>query len=122
MAKKKSATARIGMAEEIRSLLTANPKLSGKETLEAIKAKFPETPINEKSFGVGFYMARKKLGISSTRRGASAKKVVVRKMPSAARPSVDMTALQAAAKFLTQVGSAETAIEAIKQVQALQLG
>lgn len=122
MTKKKSATtAKLNMAEEIKSLLGANSKLSAKETLEAIKAKHPDAQINEKSFGVAFYNARKKLGIASKGRGGAAKKVVVRKMPSVTRPAVDMPTLQAAAKFITVIGSPETAIEAIKQVQRLQI-
>lgn len=121
MAKKKSAS-EFKMAEAIRAVLTENSSRNSKETLEAIKAKYPNTKVNEKSFEVAFYMARKKLGIASTGRGGAAKAVVVRKkLPSAARPTVDLATLQAAVKFLGEVGSAEKAAEAIRQVQALQL-
>jgi hypothetical protein len=114
MAKKKSA---FKMAEEIRSVLTKSPKLSASETLEAVQTKHPGTKVNEKSFGVAFYGARKKLGIGG-RRG---KKVVRRKRPSAAQPIINLGTLQAAAKFIAEAGSAETAIDAIRQVQALQV-
>jgi len=121
MAKKKAASD-FGMAEAIRTVLNENPQSSGKETLEAIKSKHPNAKVNEKSFGVAFYMARKKLGIASSGRG-TAKKVVRKKMPVASNGSaLDINTLQAAAKFLTSAGSAEAAIEAIRQVQALQLG
>jgi hypothetical protein len=121
MAKKKAATTKLNMSEEIKILLGANSKVSAKEALEAIKAKYPAAQINEKSFGVGFYIARKKLGIASKSHRGAAKKVVMRKMPSATRPSVDMATLQAAVKYLNEVGSAERAVEAIKQIQALQM-
>ena len=121
MAKKKAAAPDFNMADEIRTVLGENPKFSGKEALDAIKTKHPNAKINEKSFGVAFYNARKKLGIESKGRGGGAKKVVMRKLPSATRPAVDLATLQAAVKFLGEVGSAETAIEAIKQVQALQV-
>src|SRR5262249_29827542 len=102
------------------SVLTDNPKASSKETLEAIKAKHPGAKINEKSFGVAFYMARKKLGIGSKGRG---RKVARKKLPATVTGSpLDISTLQAAAKFLTSAGSADAAIEAIRQVQTLQLG
>jgi hypothetical protein len=118
MAKKKAA-ASFKMAEEIRALLSDNRKLSAPEVLKALQAKHPDTPINEKSFSVAFYGARKKLGIASERGGG--KKVVRKKLPSAGRPKVDLGALQAAARFLAEAGSTETAIEAIRQVQGLQI-
>src|SRR5262245_22335668 len=99
------------MAEPIRTVLTGTPESSGKETLEAIKAKHPDAKINEKSFGVAFYMARKKLGIGSKGRRGTAK-VVRKKVPAAATgASLDIGTLQAAAKFLTAAGSADAAIE-----------
>ena len=125
MAKKKAASKEPAMAEQIRDLLTATPTLSLKETLEIIKAKSPE-PVNEKSFGVAFYNARNKLGIKSP----GSKKVVRKKVPSssAAAPARAASSagskwsiLQAAARFLSEAGSADAAIEAIKQVQSLQV-
>lgn len=119
---KKKAAAEFSMADAIRTVLGENPKASSKEALEAIKAKHPNAKVNEKSFGVAFYMARKKLGIASTGRG-TAKKVVRKKVPTASNgSSLDIGTLQAAVKFLTSAGSADAAIEAIRQVQALQLG
>ena len=43
------------------------------------------------------------------------------KVVASSRPSVDLAMLQSAARFLREVGSAEAALEAIKQVQAVQV-
>ena len=69
--------------------------------------------INENSFSVAFYSARKKLGIASGN-GRGGKRVVKKRLPSApaARPTVDLATLQAAAKFLDEVGNADVAIVA----------
>lgn len=118
MAKKKAAGS-FKMAEEIRTLLGENPKLGANEALKALQERHPGTSINENSFSVAFYAARKKLGIASGPRGG--KRVVRKKLPSAARPAVNLATLQAAAKFLAESGSVETAVEAIRQVQGLQI-
>ena len=117
MAKKK-AQPEFKMSETIREILTANPKLSSKEVCEAVLAKHPNTKINEKSFSVAFYNARNKLGIGpSGRRRKAAKKA---NRPAAVK-SIDLAKLQSAARFLSEVGGAAAAIEAIKQVQAVQV-
>ena len=123
MARKKSAT-KFNMAAEIRSLLKQNRALSAREVYEALKKKFPRQSINESSCGVGFSGARKKLGISQTKTGRKRKmdKKTVRKMkPAATAQAVDMATLQAAAKFVSEVGNAEKAIAAIRQLRALQI-
>ncbi len=121
MAKKKAA-GQINMAEEIRNLLKENRKLSGKEVVSALKKKFPKQKINEGSCGVAFSTARKKLGLSTGRpkkRKGAVKKVMRRKPASV---SVDLAALEAAAKFLSKAGSEEQAIAAIRQLRSLQVG
>ena len=116
---KKQANSEFNMSEAIRDILKENPSLSSKEAIDAILAKYPTAKINKNSFSVAFYTGRKKLGINSSGRG---KRIARRKsMTTTTRPSVDFAALQATAKFLSEVGSAEAAIEAIKQVQAIQL-
>ena len=117
MAKKKN-TAEFNMSEAIRDLLTENPKLTSQQTTDAILAKFPKAKINKNSFSVAFYTGRKKLGIGSSRRG---RKVGVRKTVTSSQPAVNLAMLRSAAKFLSEIGSAETALEAIKQVQAVQV-
>ncbi len=123
MAKKKSARG-FNMAAEIRSLLRQNRSLSGQDLYKALKKKFPRQKINESSCGVAFSGARKKLGISQRKSGKkrkAAKKTVRRMKPTAAAQAVDMAALQAAAKFVSEVGDAEKGIAAIRQVRSLQI-
>jgi hypothetical protein len=123
MAKKKSSDG-VNMAEEIRAVLMENPKFSGREVIEALTAKHPGLKINKASAGVAFSNARKKLGIvkGAKKKGGGAR-VVRKRVPTTttSRPAMDMATLQAAAKFVSQVGSAETAIEAVRQVVALQI-
>ena len=121
MAKKKP-QAEFKMSEVIREILAASPKLSSKEASEAVVAKYPDATINKNSFSVAFYTARKKLGIDSPGRGKKSIKKVGKKLGRpAARQTVDLAMMQAAAKFLSEVGGAEAALEAIKQVQAVQV-
>ncbi len=115
---KKSSTPEFNMSEVIREILTASPKLSSKEVSDAILAKYPGAKINKNSFSVAFYTGRKKLGISSSGRG---RKVSLRKSTSGSRPSLNLAMLQTTAKFLSEIGGAEAAFEAIKQVQAVQV-
>lgn len=119
MAKKRSSSG-INMAAEIRAILKEDPKLSGREVFEALTKKFPKAKINESSCSVAFSGARKKLGIApGKKRRRGAKKTVVRKRTAA--PKIDLEALQAAAKFVTQVGNADKALEAVRQVRLLQV-
>ena len=120
---KKSAAVEFNMPQAIRELLTETPKMSSTEVSDAITAKYPGATINKGSFAAGFYTIRKKLGIGKSKRG---RKVGVRvakaeARQSARRPSVDLAMMQTTAKFLSEVGGAEAALEAIKQVQAVQV-
>ena len=122
MAKKMAAAPEFKMSQVIREILKANPKLSSKEASEAVVAKHPDATINKNSFSVAFYTARKKLGIGSSGRGKKSIKKVGKKLGRpAARQTVDLAMMQATAKFLSEVGGAEAAMEAIKQVQAVQV-
>ena len=116
MAKKKAA-ADFNMSQAIAEALTANPKASSQEILEALVTKYPAAKINKNSFSVAFYTGRKKLGIGSSRRG----KKGARKVKSAGNPNMNFQTLQSAARFLSEVGGADAALAAIKQVQALQM-
>jgi hypothetical protein len=120
MAKKKSASG-FNMAAEIRGLLEENRDLSGKDVYTALKKKFPRKGINESSCGVAFSGARKKLGITQPRRGKKRKTAVVKLKPAAAALKVNLNALQAAAKFVSEVGDADKAIAAIRQLRSLQI-
>jgi hypothetical protein len=118
MAKKKSNRSEFNMAAEIRALLGQNPSLSAGGMYEALQKKFPGEKINKSSCDVSYYTHRRKLGIGKRRRK------VRRLKPgsAAARPArVNLDALLAARKFLTDVGGEETAIAAIRQVASLQI-
>jgi hypothetical protein len=119
MMAKKAANAEFNMAEAIRDVLTANPKVSSREAVDAIQSKYPSAKINRNSFSVAFYTGRKKLGMgSSGRRGRIGRRVG---RGGGASHNVNVAKLQAAARFLSEVGSAEAAMEAIKLVQAIQV-
>ena len=128
MAKKKAAAPEFKMSELIRSILAKNKKASAKEVKEAVLAKHPTARINDSSFAVAFYNAKRKLFGSTSPKSESSKKPVTKKTKSVsqksksvAHPSVDLATLQAAAKFIGEVGNADVALEAIKHVQGLQV-
>lgn len=120
---KKRASRGFNMAAAIRDVLTETPKLSGREVREAVQKQYPDQEINEKSFGVAFSNARRKLGI----KGRGGRKVIRRAKPGVARATVSVAGgvnfdlLQSARKLLEVAGNADTAITAIKQLQALQI-
>lgn len=112
------------MSQAVRDHLTANPKADAKETLEVLLGQNPK--LNKSSFSVAYYTTRRKMGGGSTSGGKRGRKVGIHasKPTSGGRVgtghSVNMEALQHAAKFLREVGGADAALEAIKQVQAVQ--
>jgi hypothetical protein len=104
MAKKRSGTSK---SQSIRDHLKANPGATPNEIIAALAAQgikvSPGLASNVK------YTSR----VKKTR-------TVRRKKPSA--QTVDLAALQAAAKFVAAAGGADTAIAAVKQVASLQIG
>ncbi len=120
MAKKK-ANNDFNMSAEIRKLLRARRTITGREVYNAIVENFPDQKINENSCLVGFSKARMRLGLKKKRvkKTSVERKIVKRRRPSAA---VDLNALQAAAKFVAQIGSADKAIAAVRQLQSVQIG
>lgn len=124
MAKKKAARGEFNMSAEIRNLLQSNPALSSRDVFEALKEQFPEQSINRNSCNVAFSHARRKLGIKG-----GAKRAVRRRRPSAevsttkltATGSLNLDLLQSAHDLLTKAGSADAAVQAIKQLQSLQI-
>ena len=122
MAKKK-ASGGFNMAGEIRKLLRAKRTITGREVYNELVKNFPNQKINESSCLVGFSKGRMRMGRKKKwkKKKSVAGKVVKRKMPSTAVTAVDLNALQAAAKFVAQVGDADTAVAAIKQLQSVQI-
>ena len=109
MAKKKSGTSR---SQSIRDHLTANPS----DTPNQIVAALAKQGINVLPALAGNVKYTKR----TTGKQKEAKRTVKRKLPGA--QTVDLSALQAAAKFVATVGDADTAIAAVKQVLSLQIG
>lgn len=126
MAKKKAARGEFNMAQAIRDELSANKDLSLRECKEAVQAKYPGQSLNPNSFGVAFSNQRAKLGLKPRRGG---RKTVRRRKPgrgraAAAAPttrSINLEHLQAAKRFVAEVGSSEAAIAAVKQLATLQI-
>ncbi len=115
MAKKKSGKSR---SQSIREHLQTNPSATANQIVLALAKKGIKVSVGLASnvkytSGPG---AKKKTAKKRVTGGK--KRTVTRKMPSA--PAVDIALLQAAAKFVAQVGDAETAVAAVKQVQSLQ--
>jgi hypothetical protein len=119
MAKKKKARG-FNMSEQVRKLVGAKKTITGKEVYERLVKRFPKRTINEGSCLVAFSTARNQLGLSKKVKKKGKKQVVKKKMPSTVT-TVDLVALQAAAKFVAQVGDADTAIAAVKHLQSVQI-
>ena len=121
MAKKSTRKSGFNMSAAVRDVLTENRELSGREVEEEVRKKYPKQDINPKSLNVAFSNARQKLGITKKRR-----KSVKHRKPSStagARTStkVDMNNLQAARKFVSEVGDVDQALEAVRQLKTLQI-
>jgi len=119
VAKKSASGKSFNMAAEIREQLNQNKDASGPDIYRALQKKFPGQSINENSCLAAVSGARKGLGISRRRRS------VRRKKPSAQQRggggALDMATLQAARRFVSQVGSVEEAIAAVQTIKALQV-
>jgi len=123
MAKKKT-SGNFVMSQAILELLQEDSTLSGKEVCEELKKRYPGEKINENSALVAFSNARQKLGLrksrsKSVRRAKPATRGVGRPPKSAG--SVDLNALQAARNFVAEVGDADKAIAAVRELSTLQL-
>lgn len=121
MAKKKSRKGGFNMSAAVRDVLRENPKLSGKEVEAEVKQRHPGQKINSSSLNVAFSNARKQLGIVKGK-----KRSVKRRKPSAGgtrtTSTIDMGALQAARKYVSEVGDVDAALEAVRQLKTLQIG
>jgi hypothetical protein len=127
----------IVVAQEIRALIEANNAIKGPEVMTALREKFPKETFNDKSCQVSYANIRKSLGLSRTLKkkpGTSKKKVgrppgrpVGAWRPSVAPASttesaVNISLLQAAKALLQHChGDAAVAIQALKQIAALQM-
>ena len=108
MAKKKSG---VSKSQSIRDHLKSNPSDMPKQIIAALAKQGIKV-----SNGL---VAKVRYTKTKTGKKKGAKRTVKRKLLGA---SVDLLALQAAAKFVAAVGDADTAVAAVKQVQSLQIG
>ena len=110
MAKKKAGKS---LSQSIRDHLQANPSAKPNQIVEALAKQGIKV-----STGLASNI-KYTSGLSAKKKGKKrTKRTVMRRRPSA--QTVDLSTLQAAAKFVATVGDAETATAAIKQVQSLQ--
>lgn len=121
MGRKKASKSGFVMAEEVRNVVSEKPDLTGPEVYATLVEKFPGEDINKNSCIVAVYSAREKLGVKGGRKKKSKGGRKPGRPAAKASSKVDMEALQAAAKFISQIGDAEKAADAVKQVKALQL-
>ena len=122
MAKKK-VKSDFNMSDEIRKLLRSKRTLMGREVYDTLVKNFPNQKINKNSCLVAFSKSRMQMGLTKkvSKKKSVAKKTVKKKRPSAAVTAVDLNALQAAAKFVAQIGDSDKAIAAIKQLESVQI-
>jgi hypothetical protein len=133
MAKKKAgARGDVNVSAAIREALTESPNLTGKETLAAVSAKYPDATINEKSFQVAYSVIRGKMGLGGRRKAkvrrprpgaktVSTEAVVARPAVSASAEKVSLAQVQLAQEFVAKVGGAKAALAALEQLNKLQV-
>ena len=122
MAKKKTNND-FNMSDEIRKLLRSKRTLMGREVYDTLVENFPNQKINKNSCLVAFSKSRVQMGLTKlvAKKKSVAKKTVKRQKPTATVTAVDLNALQAAAKFVAQIGDSDKAIAAIKQLESVQI-
>lgn len=120
------------ISAELRNMIRENRSITFPEAFAALKEKFGGN-INENSCSSSFYLARQQVGVTgrqpaarkraakktAARRRRGNKRTVRKRRPAA--QSIDIDRLQSAVKFIAEVGDADRAIAAIKQVKALQV-
>ena len=127
----------IVVAQEIRALIKANNSIKGPEVMTALREKFPKEIFNDKSCQVSYANIRKNMGLSRTlkKKPGTSKKTAGRppgrpvgmwRPATASAPmaesAVNLSLLQAAKVLLQHCsGDAAVAIQALKQIAALQM-
>ena len=110
------------LAAEIRSALTGDKTLSGKDCLVAVRKKNPRKRINENSFGNAYSTARRKLGLSKGKKVRRRKPTATASSIGATTVGVHLDALTAAKNLLRACdGDATVAATAIRQLTQLQI-
>ncbi len=118
------------ISQEILAIVQANKAIKGPEVMTVLREKYPKVSFNEASCQVAYANARKKLGLTRTvvkRPGDTTKPAYRPARPkafsaSASTGTVDINLLQAAKALLQHCGGdSSLALEALKQVAALQM-
>jgi hypothetical protein len=120
MAKKKKGRSGFNMSAAVRDVLKENRKLSGKEVEAEVRKRNPGKKINTNSLNVSYSAARKKLGITKKKK-RSVKKLRPGTKRASTTAKLDMATLQAARKYVSEVGDVEAALEAVRQLKTLQV-
>ncbi|MEI6539896.1 MAG: hypothetical protein WCO86_10285 [Planctomycetota bacterium] len=135
MAKRSSSgNSGIVVAQEIRAMIEANNSIKGPEVLTALKEKFPKELFKEKSCQVTYANIRKNMGLSRTiqqkpgapkaENGTTSWQLACRDRIcfDGQKKTVNMSLLQAAKTRLQHChGDAAVAVQALKQIAALQM-
>ena len=117
MAKKKAGKS---LSQSVREYLQTYPSATPNEIVAALaKTGVKVSPGLASNVKYTSGPGAKKKTATKKRATGGKKRTVKRKKPSA--QTVDITALQAAAKFVAAVGDADKAVAAVKQVSALQI-
>lgn len=129
MAKKQASG--FNMSQEIRDMLSKDSSMTSRAVYETLLEKHPGQEVKRSSCNVAYSQARKKLGLN---RGPGKKRRAVRKrrpskvastgrvsMAATGGDAVDFALLKTARALLAEAGSAERAIQSLKQLEALQI-
>lgn len=122
-------------AEELRSILTENPSLDQPGIVKELRRRHPRCRINENSLSATLSQQRKRLGVTAPKfadgkPSSSTYSLTVQVPPGEWTADavdrfngpVNLDILKGAARLIREIGDAETASEAIRQVQQLQVG
>ena len=127
MAKKKASQGAFVMSAEMRKVVSENPEIKGKDAIALLKKRFPGEKINENSANVAFSNARKAIGVSGKTSAPAASSAPTRR-PAPAKTQApkaqtgNFNVLEAAKELVEAAGDSQTAIEALKQLDKLQVG
>ncbi|TWT29156.1 hypothetical protein KOR42_55570 [Thalassoglobus neptunius] len=127
MAKKKASQGAFVMSAEMRKVVSENPEIKGKDAIALLKKRFPGEKINENSANVAFSNARKAIGVSGKTSAPAASSTPTRR-PAPAKTQApkaqtgNFNVLEAAKELVEAAGDSQTAIEALKQLDKLQVG
>lgn len=106
------------MSAEVRALLEGNNELTGPEVYAKLSEKVPGQTINKNSCQVAFANARRKMGLTRSKKSA---KRIHRKVAKPANDKVSLSALRSARELLSRTdGDIELATAILREIKSLQ--